>query len=167
VAGNRAGENIQFESRRWKMEIVVDRFVSDNDTTISRISVDGRFVCFGLEDEFREEKLAAETRIPAGSYVVGLRTEGGFHARYGRRFADIHRGMLHILNVPNFEFILIHCGNTDEDTAGCLLVGSQALTEPGEMRVLQSTAAYRRFYPMVVDAAANGDLCIHFVDNDR
>ena len=31
--------------------------------------------------------------------------------------------MLHITNVPNFEYILIHCGNTDEHTSGCLLVG--------------------------------------------
>ena len=32
-------------------------------------------------------------------------------------------GMLHVLDVPNFKYILIHCGNTDEDTAGCLLLG--------------------------------------------
>ena len=107
------------------MEIVVDRFVADDDTTVSRVSVDGRFVCFGLEDEFREEKLASETRIPAGTYDVRLRTEGGHDARYAQRFSDIHKGMLHVRDVPNFTWILIHCGNTDEDTDGCLLVGSQ------------------------------------------
>lgn len=149
------------------MEIVVDRFTADDDTTVSRVSVDGQFACFGLEDEFREEKLASETRIPAGTYDIRLRTEGGHHARYATRFADIHRGMLHIQDVPNFTFILIHCGNTDEDTDGCLLLGSQALTEPGEMRVTQSTAAYRRFYPLVVDAAEAGNLAIRFEDNDR
>ncbi len=149
------------------MEITVDRFVSDDDTTLSRVSIDGVFNCFGLEDEFREEKVAAETRIPAGTYQVGLRTEGGHHNRYAVRFADIHKGMLHILDVPNFTWILIHCGNTDEDTAGCLLVGSQALTDPGEMRITQSVAAYKRFYPLVVDAAAKGELTIRFEDNDR
>ena len=149
------------------MEIVVDRFVADDDTTVSRVNVDGQFVCFGLEDEFREEKVAKETRIPSGTYDVRLRTEGVHHSKYSNRFEDIHKGMLHIQNVPNFTFILIHCGNTDEDTDGCLLVGSQALTEPGEMRVTQSTGAYRRFYPMVVDAAAAGDLKIRFEDNDR
>lgn len=149
------------------MEIIVDRFVSDDDSTVSRVNVDGSFVCFGLEDEFREDKVPNETRIPANSYSVGLRTEGGFHARYANRFPDIHRGMLHIQNVPDFEFILIHCGNTDEDTAGCLLVGSQALTEPGDMRIAQSTAAYRRLYTQVVDAAENGELTIRIEDNDR
>ena len=140
------------------MEIVVDRFVADDDTTVSRVNVDGQFVCFGLEDEFREEKVAKETRIPSGTYDVRLRTEGVHHSKYSNRFEDIHKGMLHIQNVPNFTFILIHCGNTDEDTDGCLLVGSQALTEPGEMRVTQSTGA---------DAAAAGDLKIRFEDNDR
>lgn len=149
------------------MEILVDRFVSDEDTTISRVMVEGNFVCFGLEDEYRVEKVVGETRIPAGTYRVTLRTEGGHHERYKERFSDIHRGMLYIRDVPNFEWILIHCGNTDEDTAGCLLVGSQAITEPGSMSITSSTAAYRRFYPMVVDAAANDDLTITYVDNDR
>lgn len=62
---------------------------------------------------------------------------------------------------------MIHCGNTDEDTKGCLLVGSQAITVPRDMRVSASDAAYRKFYPMVVDAAENDDLSITFIDNDR
>jgi len=41
--------------------------------------VDGQFVCFGLEDEYREDKVAGETRIPSGTYQVALRKEGGFH----------------------------------------------------------------------------------------
>ncbi len=149
------------------MEILVDRFVSDDDSTICKVSVDGKYVCFGLEDEYRLEKVIGETRIPAGTYKIGLRTEGGHHEKYKVRFVDIHKGMLHILDVPNFKWILIHCGNTDEDTAGCLLVGSQAITEPGDMKIINSTAAYRRFYPMVVEAAENDDLTIRYEDNDR
>jgi hypothetical protein len=149
------------------MEIFVDRFVSDDDTTISRVVVDGRFVCFGLEDEYREEKVVGETRIPAGTYRVTLRTEGKFHQRYDKRYPGFHKGMLHIRDVPNFKWILIHCGNTDEDTKGCLLVGSQAITEPGDMMVTASRDAYKRFYPMVVDAAVRGELSITLVDNDR
>ena len=58
------------------MEIVVDRYVSDEKATISRILVDGKQVCYGLEDEYRAEKVAKETRIPAGQYPVVLRQEG-------------------------------------------------------------------------------------------
>ena len=149
------------------MEITVDRFISDSDTTVSRVLIDGNFQCFGLEDEYREEKLAEETRIPSGRYSVRLRTSGGFHRRYSRRYGAMHRGMLHIQDVPNFTFILIHCGNTDEDTAGCLLVGTDATTQAGEMRVNRSRAAYESLYPLVVDAADRGELTIAFKDNDR
>lgn len=149
------------------MKIDVDRFISDEDTTISRVMVDGQFICFGLEDEYREEKVVGETRIPAGTYKITLRTEGGFNQRYKKRFPDIHKGMLHIRNVPNFEYILIHCGNTDEHTKGCLLVGMQANTEPGNMSVVSSAVAYKKIYPLVVDAAENDDLSITFADKDR
>ena len=148
------------------MEIQVDRFVSDTDTTISRVTVDGEFICFGLEDEYREEKKVGETRIPSGRYRVTLRTVGGFHERYGLRFPDIHQGMLHICDVPGFEYILIHCGNTDEHTKGCLLVGSQAIATPGDMSITGSAIAYKRFYPLVVSEAENDNLTIEFIDND-
>lgn len=79
----------------------------------------------------------------------------------------MHRGMLHLQDVPNFEYILIHCGNTHADTSGCLLVGMAANTESGNMSISSSTVAYRKLYPMVVDAAANNRLEIEFFDNDR
>jgi len=149
------------------MVILVDRFTSDDDSTISRVMVDGNFICFGLEDEYREEKVSKQTRIPAGTYRVTLRTAGSHHSRYIKKFPDFHKGMLHIRAVPNFKWILIHIGNTEKDTDGCLLVGSEAITEPGDMQITNSTAAYKRFYPMVVDAAANETLSITYLDNDR
>ena len=149
------------------MKIAVDRFTSDGDATLSEVSIDGAFVCFGLEDEFRTVKVAHETRIPAGAYAVGLRTAGKHHEQYKQRFADIHRGMLHIQNVPGFEYIMIHCGNTPADTSGCLLVGLGAIAEPRNLSISRSVAAYRRLYPMVVNAAAAGQLQIELVDNDR
>ncbi len=76
------------------MKITVERIVSDNDTTISLIFINGGFTCFGLEEEYRKDKVPAETRIPAGNYRVGLRTVGDFHARYSRKFPGLHRGML-------------------------------------------------------------------------
>lgn len=148
------------------MKILVDRFTSDSETTISRVFVDGEFFCFGLEDEYRAEKVAGKTRIPAGTYKIGIRSVGGFHGRYKKRFADIHKGMLHVLDVPGFEYILIHCGNKDEHTAGCLLVGQGAGTTPGDMMITKSTAAYRRFYSKVIDATVLGRLEITYQDND-
>lgn len=148
------------------MIISVDRYLSTNEATLSKIYIDGVFECYGLEDEYREKKVAAETRIPAGDYAVTLRKEGGFHQRYLNRFgAAFHKGMLWVRNVPNFEYILIHIGNSEADTAGCLLIGADR--DEQAMTVLESVAGYKRFYPKVVDAAANKTLRIFYEDSDR
>ena len=117
-----------------------------------------KFLSYTLEDEYREEKKYGETRIPNGTYKLGLRKEGGYHAKYSKRFSDIHIGMLHVLDVPNFEYILIHCGNTDEHTAGCLLVGdsqeNNQITKNGFIG--KSTQAYKRIYPRIAEAIKSG-----------
>jgi len=149
------------------MQILVDRYLSSNEATLSRIYINGEFECFGLEDEFREQKVRGETRIPAGAYKVAMRTEGGFHTRYSkdRRFRDIHTGMLWIRDVPNFEYILIHVGNFEKDTDGCLLVG--ATRDEERMCVYRSSEAYRKFYLKVRSAAERGQLFINYEDSDR
>jgi len=147
------------------MDMTVVRFKSTKDATLSLVGIDGQFECFGLEDEKRVVKIAGETRIPAGTYRVGIRRVGGFHKRYSDRFGDYHRGMLHVMNVPGFEYILIHIGNTDDDTAGCLLIGTGAEVT-GELRVNNSKRAYKSLYSKVMDAAEAGNLTITYVDND-
>ena len=125
------------------------------------------FLAYTLEDEYREEKKDGETRIPAGEYELGLRTVGGFHQKYSQRFPDIHRGMLHVLDVPGFEYILIHCGNTDEHTAGCLLVGESQ--ENNTIRkngfIGKSTNAYKRIYPDIAKELEDGG-CITITYKD-
>jgi len=147
------------------VKITVERRVSDHDATLSLIYIDGVFECFGLEDEYREDKIPAETRIPQGLYDIGVRKEGGFDSRYFRKF-NFHRGMLHVLNVPNFEYILIHIGNTDRNTAGCLLLGGGANTL-GELTVASSRIAYKAFYNKVIESAIAGALMIEYKDFDR
>lgn len=147
------------------MLITVNRFTSNDEATGSIVTVDGRFECFGLEDQYRTQKVWGETRIPAGVYRVGVRTEGGFHQRYSNRLRDIHRGMLHVMAVPGFEYILIHIGNTDDDTAGCLLVG-RGIETGEQIRIANSTRAYKRFYTKVIDHAIAGDCYIKYIDND-
>lgn len=147
------------------MKITVTRFTSDDDSTLSTIDVDGEFVCFGLEDEYREIKKVAETRIPAGLYHVASREFGGFFVRYGHKF-DFHRGMLEITGIPGFKHILIHIGNTDADTAGCLLVGTGCYAQRGNMSLQNSTGAYKKLYKKVIDAAEAGVLEIEVLDRD-
>ena len=100
-----------------------------------------------------------ETRIPAGEYEIKFRKEGGFHKRYSERYPDIHRGMLHVTNVPNFKWILIHTGNQDSHTAGCLLIGEtqQDLDKGKDGFIGGSGDAYKKMYPKVRDALLKGD----------
>jgi len=153
------------------MLLEVIRFSSQKDSTLGLLfdTTNGReFLCFTLEDEYREKKVMHETRIPAGKYRLGLRTEGGFHNRYKTRFPDIHKGMIQVLNVPNFDYILWHIGNDDDDTSGCLLLGNsvtQNITKGGFIG--ESTDAYRRIYSIVSKAILSGEeVFVTYIDFD-
>ena len=154
------------------MKLEVIRFSSGTDSTNGILlevieqgnDIDGlwqqkKFLAYTLEDEQRNEKVYGETRIPNGTYKLGLRKIGGYHAKYSKRFSHIHIGMLHVLDVPGFEYILIHCGNTDENTAGCLLVGdsqeNNQITTDGFIG--KSTQAYKRIYPRIAEAIDCGE----------
>ena len=156
------------------MDLEVIRFSSGTDSTngilleVDRLSpaphAEGyrckrTFLAYTLEDEQRDKKVYGETRIPNGTYRLQLRKEGGYHQKYSKRFPDIHIGMLHVTDVPGFEYILIHCGNTDEHTAGCLLVGdsqeNNQITKDGFIG--KSTQAYKRIYPRIAEAIECGE----------
>ena len=150
------------------------RYSSGVDSTLGLLFINdanGReFLSYTLEDEFREEKVSAETRIPEGTYDIKLRTEGGFHNRYSAKFGTPwHRGMLHVQDVPGFEYILIHTGNTDEHTMGCLLVAdssTQNITKDGFVGA--SVSAYKRIYPDLAQWLVDGNkLSITYIDYDN
>ena len=139
------------------MDIDIIRYNSQSDFTDGLLFINGIFKCFTLEDEERTVKVKGETRIPNGRYKIELRTVGGFHNRYLNKYgANFHKGMLWVKDVPNFEYILIHTGNTDEHTAGCLLVGmNQDANNVGFLG--NSTVAYKMIYKDVRDAILQGE----------
>lgn len=143
----------------------IQRFSSQNEDTLGLFfnaeSV-YKFKCFTLEDEHRTKKVYSETRIPAGLYKLKLRTYGGFHDRYLARYgSDFHKGMIEIMDVPNFTDVLIHIGNDDDDTAGCILVGdscdSNVENENDKGFIGKSRNAYERLYPEIRDALLDGE----------
>ena len=155
------------------MKLKVLRYNSEADSTNGLLfevnDLGNQFLCYTLEDEHRVLKVKGETRIPAGIYNVELRKEGGFHERYTKKYPDIHIGMLHIIDVPGFEFILIHTGNTDEHTSGCLILGdsqeNNTIIKDGF--VGKSVNAYRRVYPKIAKALKNGEsVTIEYIDYD-
>ena len=155
------------------MKLEVVRFSSEADSTSGLLfnTTGGKrkFLAYTLEDEYRKTKEMHETRIPTGTYNVTLRTVGGFHAKYSDRHSDMHKGMLWVRDVPGFEYILIHTGNTDEHTSGCLLVGDSQNNNQvkGDGFIGSSTNAYKRIYPPIAEVLDNnGTVSITYVDYD-
>lgn len=88
----------------------------NSNNTIGQLYINNELFCDTLEDTYRdlskEDKVYGQTCIPYGTYEVVINNS----PKYGRL-------MPRLLNVPHFEGILIHSGNTEKDSAGCILVG--------------------------------------------
>ena len=140
-----------------KLDVVRTQF--GKDATNGMLFIDGVFECFTLEDEVRDVKVHSETAIPLGEYEIKLTTQGGFHSKYTARYGAMHKGMLWLQDVPNFKWILIHTGNQDSHTAGCLLIGEtqQDLDKGKDGFIGGSGDAYKKMYPKVRDALLNGE----------
>lgn len=155
---------------KYKMRLEVQRFSSGDDSTLGLLfdvsGGDREFLCFTLEDEKRDIKVKGETRIPAGKYEIKLRKEGGFHNRYTKKYGSMHKGMIHVQDVPGFEYILWHTGNTDEHTDGCLLLGDTATqNKTKEGFIGASVDAYKRVYPKIAECLENGIGCeVTYID---
>lgn len=98
------------------MKLELTRLFFQNTYTIGKLYIDGQYFCDTLEDKVRnlsrEKKIPGQTAIPAGEYEIIVNVSPRFKRKLPR-----------LLDVPEFDGILIHRGNTAEDTAGCILVG--------------------------------------------
>lgn len=122
------------------MKLQIKRIAKKSDYTIGKLYIDGEYFCDTLEDRVRnlpkEKKIAGETAIPSGKYPVIVNKS----PRFGRLLPRL-------LNVPHFEGILIHRGNTAKDTSGCILVGENKRTG----MVLNSTYYEERLVEILKD----------------
>ncbi len=128
------------------MKLKVERLWKKPGYTVGRLYVDGKFFCNTLEDTVRdlnrERKVPGKTAIPYGEYKVVF----NWSPKFGRNLPRL-------LNVPAFEGILIHPGNTADDSSGCILVGKN--TEVG--RLTESRYTSDRLNVLVKDAQRKGE----------
>lgn len=138
-----------------KFLLIEHSLISENETsTLSQIVVDG-FKCFALEDDADAIKQHGDTRIPAGLYEIERRTVGSFFEQYKRKFG--HKYSIWIKDIPNYEYVLYHIGNTKKDTMGCPLLGTKyAGGGAVPFTVSESTKAYLQFYLKLDAAFASG-----------
>ena len=127
------------------MKLKVMRREFTGISTIGEMLIDGEYFCHTLEDVVREIKIPYETAIPYGSYGVIIDWSGRFQ-----------KLMPLVLNVPGFSGIRIHCGNTDKDTDGCILLGyTKAKDFVGESR-----KAFDDFFPRLEEGLKVGKVLL-------
>ena len=142
------------------MTYILTRYSDNGDSTLGLLhkvletALGKRLVLQGytLEDEYRDEKVMQETRIPAGVYTVDKQPiDTPLTKKYQAKYPWFKKH-LEIKNVPGFVGVYFHIGNTDSDSAGCILLGDVASNNViGDGSISNSTIAFKRFYQSVYD----------------
>jgi hypothetical protein len=127
------------------MKLNLERRWLTEHSTIGVLDIDGEFFGFSLEDRMREPgvKVPGKTCIPEGTYPVILSWS-----------PKNQRIMPRLLNVPNFTGILIHPGNTEDDTLGCILVGYKYQTD----KITESRLAFNALFDKLRFATLSGEV---------
>lgn len=133
------------------MELIVKRIAFKDDYTIGKLYINGQYFSDVLEDcdrgltqdmpseEIKAKKIYGKTAIPKGTYKVDMNTVSPKFK--DRSWAKPYGGKLpRLINIPNYEGVLIHVGNTANDTSGCLLVGRNTV----KGRVTESTHTFAK-----------------------
>ena len=141
------------------MELNIKRIARRETYTIGRLYIDGKYFCDTLEDKdrglrqdmpiavIRATKRKGITAIPTGRYRITLAVQSPkFSKRATYQFCNGY--LPRLINVPGYDGVLIHIGNTARDTEGCLLVGKN--TQVG--KVLDSRKMFIELYDRLLGA---------------
>lgn len=138
------------------MKLVLKRIALRDTYTIGRLYVDNHYFCDTCEDTVRdlskETKVYGKTAIPYGRYEITMKVQS---PKYSQRasYAWCKGYLPRLLNVPHFDGILIHAGNTAEDSAGCLIVGENKV----KGKVINSMETLKRLYRILKSASDIGE----------
>lgn len=138
------------------MKLTLKRIALRPTYTIGKLYIDDAYFCDTLEDTVRdtnksgkfdngEQKIKGKTAIPYGTYEIKW--------TYSPRFKKYTP---QLMNIPSFEGIRVHAGNTSADTEGCLILGENKQVG----KVLNSRATINKFYPIIKEACSNGKVTI-------
>lgn len=145
------------------MELKLKRIARKATYTIGRLYVNGSYFCDTLEDKDRdlnrngkfdngEKKVYAQTAIPYGGYQVVMNVKS---PKFSQKPAYAWCGgfLPRLVNVTDFEGVLIHAGNSAVDSAGCILVGENSVVG----RLTESMATLKRLYSVLKPASDRGE----------
>ena len=138
------------------MKLTLKRIALRPTYTIGKLYIEDVYFCDTIEDTVRdinkngkfdngEKKIHSKTAIPYGIYEIKW--------TYSPRFKKYTP---QLMNVPSFEGIRIHAGNTSADTEGCLILGENKQVG----KVLNSRATINKFYQIIKEACSKGKVTI-------
>ena len=135
------------------MELILKRIALRSEYTIGKLYVDGEYVCDAIEDTVRdldkdgkfangEVKIPGKTAIPYGRYEITMKVKSPKYSNFSKySWAKKYDGYLpRLLNVPHFDGVLIHVGNSALDSEACVLVGENKVVG----KVINSVNMFRR-----------------------
>lgn len=135
------------------MKLTLKRIAKKSSYTIGKLYIDGVYECDTLEDtdrgltqdmplsEIKKTKIKGVTAIPSGTYDITLNVVSPKFSKRSQ-YKSIGGKLPRLLNVPGYEGVLIHIGNTAQDSEGCILVGQNSVVG----KVLNSTATFNTLY---------------------
>lgn len=147
------------------MELVVDRKWKKEKYTISNLTIDGKWFCNVLEDKDRGLnsnmpvstikmlKKPSITAIPSGTYEITLDVVSPKYSKVSFYKELCNGKMPRLLDVKGFEGILIHAGNTDKDSEGCLLVGHNKV----KGQVINSRDTFKSLFKLLKERKQRGE----------
>ena len=156
------------------MKLLLKRIYTCKDYTIGHLYIDDKYFCDTLEDtdrgldkamplaKLKELKIKDKTAIPTGTYNILMNVVS---PKYSKRqyYINVCKGMVpRLANVPAYEGVLIHVGNTAADTSGCILVG----LNKAKGKVLSSRIIFENLYPLLRKAADNGESITITIERD-
>ena len=141
------------------MKLELKRIAKKDKYTIGHLYINNKYFCDTLEDpdrgltstmsltEIKAKKIKGDTAIPTGTYKITLDVVSPKYSNFSKYpYVKFCGGkMPRLLNIPGYEGVLIHAGNTQKDTEGCLLVGLNKVVG----KVINSQVTWKKLYEIL------------------
>ena len=154
------------------MKILLQRVACKPNYSIGKLYINGQYFCDTIEDtdrgldnsmteqEIRSLKIPSETAIPTGTYNITLNVQSPkFKSKAAYAFCQGY--LPRLLNVKGFDGVLIHIGNTQNASAGCILVGQNKVVG----QVINSTVTFQKLYAVLDTANKKGEKISITIEN--
>jgi hypothetical protein len=120
------------------MKLKVVRETKNDVSTIGSLFINDVFFCYTLEDKDRGLKQSDSLLFIQAKKIFGLTAIPlGFYKLTVNQSPKFKRMLPRILDIKGFSGVLLHRGNSANDSLGCILVGYKK----GDNSIFESTKA--------------------------